>query len=200
MRAIRNYDYRRGYKFSTYATWWIRQAISRAVAEQSRTIRLPEYLSGQINRMLRAQGQLQQQLGRAPSREELAENLGVPGEKVDQMMDVVRQPISLQKPIGEDEEEMLGDVIADVGAPDPEESALQVMMNEDLRRQIETLPPREQQVLKLRFGLSGDEPLTLSEVGRRMGITRERARQLEAQAIERLRNPDKPRKRRAQSK
>jgi RNA polymerase primary sigma factor len=190
MRAVKNYDYRKGFKFSTYATWWIRQAISRALAEQSRTIRLPVHMSDQVNRMRRVQGQLQQDLGRAPSREELADALEVSTEKVDQLIGAGRQPVSLQTPVGEDEDEVLGDLIEDVGAPNPEESIAELMSNADLRERLEALPPRELQVLQLRYGLEGEEPLTLSEIGRRMGVTRERARQLEAQALKRLRDPD----------
>jgi RNA polymerase primary sigma factor len=191
MRAVRNFEYQRGFKFSTYATWWIRQAITRALADQSRTIRLPVHMSDQVNRMLREQSQLQQRLGRTPTSEELASALNVSEARVEQMMDIVRQPLSLETPVGEDDEEELGSLIEDIGAPDPEESALQVLMNEDLRKQLDLLPQRELQVLQLRFGLSGEEPLTLNEVGRRMGITRERARQLEAQALNRLRTQDR---------
>jgi RNA polymerase primary sigma factor len=191
MRAIRNYDYHRGFKFSTYATWWIRQAVTRALAEQSRTIRLPVHVSDQVNRILREQAQLQQRMGRLPTSEELAEALGITPAKVEQILDVIRQPLSLQAPVGEDEEETLGNLIEDVEAPNPEEATLQLMTNEDLEKQLETLPPRELQVLQLRYGLEGEDPMTLNEVGRRMGITRERARQLEAQALNRLRHPGK---------
>ena len=166
-----------------------RQAVSRAVAEQSRTIRLPVYMGDQVNRMLREQHALQQRLGRKPTRTELAEALEVPVEKIDMMMEVVQQPLSLQTPIGEDEEETLGDFIPDDTGSDPEESAMDSIVNQDLYRMLETLPPRERLVLQLRFGLQDGEALTLNEVGRRMGITRERARQLEAQALQRLRNP-----------
>jgi RNA polymerase primary sigma factor len=190
MRAVKNYDYRKGFKFSTYATWWIRQAISRALAEQSRTIRLPVHMSDQVNRMRRVQVQLQQDLGRAPSREELADALEVSTEKVDQLMGVGRQPVSLQTPVGEDEDEVLGELIEDADAPNPEESIAELMSNEDLRERLEALPPRELLVLQMRYGLEGEEPLSLSEIGRRLGVTRERARQLEAQALNRLRNPD----------
>lgn len=196
MRAVRNYDYHRGFKFSTYATWWIRQAITRALAEQSRTIRLPVHMSDQINRMRREQNQLQQKLGRPPTREELADALGVPPTKVDQMQEIVKQPVSLQAPVGEDDEEVLGDVIEDIESPNPEETTMDLLMDEDLRKTLETLPPREKETLELRYGLTGEEPLTLNEVGRRMGITRERARQLEAQALDRLRHPNWPRRRR----
>ncbi|NLG73257.1 MAG: sigma-70 family RNA polymerase sigma factor [Chloroflexi bacterium] len=189
MRAAKKFDYHRGFKFSTYATWWIRQAVTRALAEQSRTIRLPVYMGDQVNRMLREQHALQQRLGRKPTRTELAEALEVPVEKIDMMMEVVQQPLSLQTPIGEDEEETLGDFIPDDTGSDPEESAMDSIVNQDLYRMLETLPPRERLVLQLRFGLQDGEALTLNEVGRRMGITRERARQLEAQALQRLRNP-----------
>jgi RNA polymerase primary sigma factor len=196
MRAIRNYDYRRGFKFSTYATWWIRQAITRALAEQSRTIRLPVYMSDQVNRLAREQSRLQQELGRPPTKEEVAAVLETTTEKVEQMMDVMRHPVSLQTPVGEDEEDVLGDLIEDAEALNPEEAAAQLLLNEDLQKMLETLPPRELEVLQLRYGLEGTEPLTLQQVGERMGITRERARQLEAQAIGRLRNPDAEPKRR----
>lgn len=189
MRAVKKYEYQRGFKFSTYATWWIRQAITRAVADQGRTIRLPVHMGDQINRMLREQHQLQQQLGRPPSDEELASSLGIEPVKVDRMRQIVQQPLSLQTPVGDDEEEMLGEFIEDTSAPNPEESASEALMREDLMRGLEELPPREARVLQLRFGLLDGEALTLNEVGRRMGITRERARQLEAQALRRLRTP-----------
>jgi RNA polymerase primary sigma factor len=189
MRAAKKFDYRRGFKFSTYATWWIRQAITRSLAEQSRTIRLPVHLGDQINRMLRIQHQLQQQLGRVPKNEELAEALGVPLSKVEQMKEIVQHPVSLQTPVGEDDEEVLGDFIEDREALNPEDAAMGTLMSEDLREALSNLPPREMHILQLRFGLVDGEPLTLNEVGRRMGITRERARQLESQALHRLRNP-----------
>ena len=190
MRAAKKFDYRRGFKFSTYATWWIRQAITRALAEQSRTIRVPVYMGDQINRMLREQNRLQQRLGRMPTKEELAEGLGVPVEKVEQMADATRQPISLETPIGEDEEEELGDFIQDSGALSPEDSTTELLMHEDLQELLATLPPRELRILQLRYGLIDGQPLTLREVGRRMGITRERARQIESQALNRLRQPN----------
>jgi RNA polymerase primary sigma factor len=196
MRAIRNYDYKRGFKFSTYATWWIRQAVTRALAEQSRTIRLPVHMSDQVSRMRRVQHELQQKLGRAPTTEDLAEAMGMLPDKVSQIMQMVRQPISLQTPIGEDQEEVLGDMIEDEATPNPEESTLRGVESELLKQGLETLPPRELMVLQLRYGLSGEEPMSLSVVGERMGITRERARQLEAQAIDRLRNPGKERRKR----
>jgi RNA polymerase primary sigma factor len=197
MRAIRNFDHRRGFKFSTYATWWIRQAITRALADHGRTIRLPVHMSDKVNRMLRVQAQLSQSLGRLPSRDELASELNVTPERLDHMMEIVKQPLSLQTPVGDEDEDVLGDFIEDTGSPDPELVTSEAMVTEELRKQISTLPPREQEVLQLRYGLGGDEPMTLNEVGSRMGITRERARQLEAQAIDRLRNPNKKRRRRS---
>jgi RNA polymerase primary sigma factor len=190
MRAAKKFDYRRGFKFSTYATWWIRQAITRAIAEQSRTIRLPVHMSDQIVRMKRVQHKLQQSMGRIPSNEELAEALEVPMDKLEYMTEVSQQPISLQTPIREDEDESLGEFIEDVSAPDPEESALQMVMDRDLKDILGDLPPRELRVLQLRFGLGSGQAMTLNEVGRKMGITRERVRQLESQALSRLRSPD----------
>ncbi len=189
MRAVKKYEYQRGFKFSTYATWWIRQAITRSLADQGRTIRLPVHMGDQVNRMLRKQHELAQELGRKPSLSELAEALEVPVAKVEKMMEVVQQPLSLQAPVGEDEEESLGDFIEDVTSLDPEESAMQALMESDLRERLEELPPRELRVLQLRYGLGDGQPLTLNEVGRRLGITRERARQLESQALRRLRTP-----------
>jgi RNA polymerase primary sigma factor len=189
MRAAKKFDYSRGFKFSTYATWWIRQAVTRAISDQGRTIRVPVHMGDQISRMRRTQHQLQQQMGRSPTTEELAEALGVPPVKVEQMADYARSPVSLETPIGEDEEDVLGDFI-DSGAPNPEESALDTLMGDNLKELLETLPPRELRVLQMRYGLLDGTPLTLNEVGRRMGITRERARQLESQALQRLRNPE----------
>jgi RNA polymerase primary sigma factor len=189
MRAAKKFDYRRGFKFSTYATWWIRQAITRALADHGRTIRLPVHMGDQITRMLRVQHQLQQKLGRMPTDEELAEALGIPLSKVEQMSQVSRHPYSLDMPVGEDEDGELGDFIEDNETPDPEESAMQSLMHTDLKEMLEILPPRELRVLQLRYGLANGQALTLNEVGRKMGITRERARQLEAQALQRLRNP-----------
>lgn len=190
MRAAKKFEYRRGYKFSTYATWWIRQAITRAIADQSRTVRLPVHIGDQINRLLRVQHQLVQDLGRTPTTEELAEALGVPIEKVEQMTQAAQLPLSLQNPIGEEEDESLGDFIEDRSAPDPEGTAFQTVMQEDLKGVLDKLPPRELRVLQLRYGLIDGQPLTLQEVGRRMGITRERVRQLETQAFQRLRSPE----------
>jgi RNA polymerase primary sigma factor len=189
MRAIRNYDYHRGFKFSTYATWWIRQAVSRALADQGRTIRLPAYISDQITRIRRVQLQLQQQLGRTPSYEELGEALGMPAARVEQIFGSMAQPASLEAPIGEENDAELGDVLQDVNTPSPEDAVLDSMDNEDVRRRLNILPEREKELIELRFGLGEEEAMTLAEVGNRLGITRERARQLEAQALERLRDP-----------
>jgi RNA polymerase primary sigma factor len=191
MRAIKKYDYHRGYKFSTYATWWIRQAITRALSDHSRTIRLPAYIGDQANKMLREQHRLQQKLGRYPSTEELAQALNVPPAKVEQMMKVVRPPVSLQEPVGDgDDDDRLDDFIEDQEALDPEEEALQRVLSGELQRVLDALPPRELRVLQLRFGLNSGQALTLKEVGDKMGITRERARQLEAQALNHLRRSD----------
>jgi RNA polymerase primary sigma factor len=188
MRAIKKYDYHRGYKFSTYATWWIRQAITRALSDHSRTIRLPAYIGDQANKMLREQHQLQQKLGRYPTTEELAQALDAPPAKIEQMMKVVRPPVSLQEPIGDgDDDDRLDDFIEDQQALDPEEEALQRVLSGELKRVLDSLPPRELRVLQLRFGLNTGQALTLKEVGDKMGITRERARQLEAQALNHLR-------------
>jgi RNA polymerase primary sigma factor len=176
-----------------------RRYLGRGLADQGRTIRLPVHMSDDVNRMARTQSQLYQKLGRMPSVEELAQALEVPPAKVTQMMEIVRQPLSLQAPVGEEEDEELGNLIEDAAAPDPEETAIQVSLNEDLRKKLDTLPPRELQVIQLRYGINGEAPITLSEVGRRLGITRERARQLEVQALQRLRDPSAKRRRRTKN-
>ena len=188
MRAAKKFEYQRGFKFSTYATWWIRQAITRAVADQARTIRVPVHMGDQISRMLRMQHQLKQKLSRDPSVEELAEALEVLPEKVEHMMQVSRHPLSLQMPIGEEEDEMLGDFIEDEEAPSPDETAMNNILREHLEEVLGRLPPREVRILQLRYGLLDGQVLTLNEVGRRMGVTRERVRQIEAQALRRLRS------------
>jgi RNA polymerase primary sigma factor len=191
MRSIKKYDYHRGYKFSTYATWWIRQAITRALSDHSRTIRLPAYIGDQANKMLREQHRLQQNLGRYPTTDELAQALSVSPAKVEHMMKVVRPPVSLQEPVGNGEDDdRLDDFIEDQDALDPEEEAMQRVLSGELRHALENLPPRELRVLQLRFGLNTGQALTLKEVGDKMGITRERARQLEAQALNHLRRSD----------
>lgn len=188
MRAAKKFDHHRGYKFSTYATWWIRQAVTRALADQSRTIRVPVHMGDQINRMLRVQHQLKQELSRDPTVEEIANSLEVPAKKVENMIKVARRPLSLQMPIGDEEEDVLGDFIEDDEAPPPDETASNNLLREHLRSLLDQLPPREARILQLRYGLMGGEVLTLNEVGRKMGVTRERVRQIEAQALSRLRS------------
>jgi RNA polymerase primary sigma factor len=188
MRAAKKFDYHRGFKFSTYATWWIRQAVTRALSDQSRTIRVPVHMGDQISKMLRAQHQLKQQLGRDPIVEELAFALDVTPKKVENMIQVARRPLSLQMPIGDEEEDVLGDFIEDDEAPPPDETATYNLLREQLKSLLDQLPPREALILQLRYGLVDGEILTLNEVGRKMGVTRERVRQIEAQALSRLRS------------
>jgi len=189
MRAVRSFDYKRGFRFSTYATWYIRQAITRSLANQGRLVRIPAYLSDQISSLRRQQTQLQQRLGRSPTIRELAEAANLTPAKVEQMLEISRQPVSLQTPVGEDEDEELGELISDE-APNPEEKVFQSLSAEEVRRKLENLPARERDLLEMRFGLTGDDPMSLAEIGQRMGISRERARQLESQALARLRDPN----------
>jgi len=190
IRATKKFDYRRGHKFSTYATWWIRQAVTRAIADQGRTIRVPVHMGDQINKLLRTQHQLTQRLGREPTIEELARELGIPPKKVEYMMQVARHPLSLEMPTDDDEKSVLGDFIKDEDAQAPDENAIQALLREHLERLLTNLPPREVRILQLRYGLLDGKPYTLEEVGRKMGITRERVRQIEAQALARLRKPE----------
>jgi len=187
IRATKKFDYRRGHKFSTYATWWIRQAVTRAIADQGRTIRVPVHMGDQINKLLRVQHQLTQKLGREPTVEELAEALGVPPRKVENMIQVARRPLSLETPTDDEEDSVLGDFIEDEEAPPPDETATYNLLREQLNEILSTLPPREVRILQLRYGLLDGQPYTLEEVGRKMGVTRERVRQIEAQALSRLR-------------
>jgi RNA polymerase primary sigma factor len=189
IRATKKFEYRRGHKFSTYATWWIRQAVSRAVADQGRTIRVPVHMGDQINKMLRIQHQLTQQLDHEPSVEELAECLEVPPEKVEHMMQVARRPLSLELPTDEEGDSMLGDFIEDDEIPPPDDSATYNLLKEHLVTVLESLPPREVRILQLRYGLLDGQTYTLEVVGQKMGVTRERVRQIEAQALSRLRHP-----------
>jgi len=189
IRAAKKFDYRRGHKFSTYATWWIRQAVTRAIADQGRTIRVPVHMGDQINKLLRVQHQLTQRLGRDPTVEELAEALDVPPKKVENMIQVARRPLSLETPTDDEEDSVLGDFIQDREAPAPDDSATYNLLKEHLEEVLGSLPPREVRILQLRYGLLDGQAYTLEEVGRKMGVTRERVRQIEAQALSRLRHP-----------
>jgi RNA polymerase primary sigma factor len=194
IRATKKFDYRRGHKFSTYATWWIRQAVTRAIADQGRTIRVPVHMGDQINKLLRVQHQLTQRLGREPSVEELAEALDVPPKKVENMIQVARRPLSLETPTDDEEDSVLGDFIEDDEAPPPDDTATYNLLREHLGEVLNGLPPREVRILQLRYGLLDGQAYTLEEVGRKMGVTRERVRQIEAQALSRLRHPSIRRK------
>ncbi len=189
IRATKKFDYRRGHKFSTYATWWIRQAVTRAIADQGRTIRVPVHMGDQINKLLRIQHQLTQRLGREPSVDELALALDVPPKKVENMIQVARRPLSLETPTDDEEDSVLGDFIEDDEAPPPDDTATYNLLREHLEEVLNTLPPREVRILQLRYGLLDGQAYTLEEVGRKMGVTRERVRQIEAQALSRLRHP-----------
>jgi RNA polymerase primary sigma factor len=194
IRAAKKFDYRRGHKFSTYATWWIRQAVTRAIADQGRTIRVPVHMGDQINKLLRVQHQLTQRLGRDPSVEELANSLDVPPKKVENMIQVARRPLSLETPTDDEEDSVLGDFIQDREAPAPDETATYNLLKNHLAQVLGSLPPREVRILQLRYGLLDGQSYTLEEVGRKMGVTRERVRQIEAQALSRLRHPGVRRK------
>ena len=189
IRAAKKFDYRRGHKFSTYATWWIRQAVTRAIADQGRTIRVPVHMGDQINKLLRVQHQLTQRLGRDPSVDELAGALEVTPQKVENMIQVARRPLSLETPTDDEEDSVLGDFIQDEEVPAPDETATYNLLREHLETVLNGLPPREVRILQLRYGLLDGQAYTLEEVGRKMGVTRERVRQIEAQALSRLRHP-----------
>lgn len=194
IRATKKFDYRRGHKFSTYATWWIRQAVTRAIADQGRTIRVPVHMGDQINKLLRVQHQLTQKLGRGPKVEELAEALEVPPKKVENMIQVARRPLSLETPTDNEEDSVLGDFIEDEDSPPPDDTATHHLLQDHLVEVMENLPPREVRILQLRYGILDGQAYTLEEVGRKMGVTRERVRQIEAQALSRLRHPTVRRK------
>ena len=197
MKAVDKFEYRRGYKFSTYATWWIRQAITRAIADQARTIRIPVHMIETINKLIRTSRALVQELGREPTSEEIAKRMDIPVSKVRKVLKIAQEPISLETPIGEEEDSHLGDFIEDRGVVSPADAVININLKEMTEQVLNTLTPREERVIKMRFGLEDGTEHTLEEVGQNFAVTRERIRQIEAKALRKLRHPSRSRRLRA---